>query len=333
MRKKKSAADKLAGYRRPRVMPGTLIYNAKDNTFRARFSRVYKPAGHNFIRAYTVVRSAYWLKYGLLDHNAVTLFDDLNFFCESDMLFTLRGLENTLRRTRRMIRDNLDQLENVELVQTLSLADMHGQPNYYVMCTPYFEDRDALTPSVVKRIRRDGHEPPKTFLVDHLARFKSALATNLAKERRNNPAKFPGQDERTHNWNEILKAFKSDVPTAIEFDRIVFDTTQHFAGGEYRIENFDKLVRYYCTRAKLKYTPRLKELSHNLAAFYERYHRNGAHAPAAPAEPEVSRAELVEMFRDMLSDGKWTPETLTQQFAQSFGAKDWSQILKAVTGK
>jgi len=194
------------------------------------------------------------------------------------------------------------------------------------MCTPLFADRDAITSKVRDRITKAGEALPSTYLVDHVARFRAALDTNLARERRTSPDKFPGQEERTHNWNEVLKAFKEDVPAAIEFDRIVFDTTQHFSGQEYKIENFDKLVRYRCGKINLKYTPRLKELSHHLSAFYERYHRNGGGAAVIEA-PEVSQDELVSMFREMLTSGKWTPETLTQQFAHSFTPKEWKAIL------
>lgn len=343
MREKKSDREKQAGYIRPRVMPGTLIYDAKADTYKARYSHVWKPAGLHFVRAFEVVYSSYWLESDLFDHDTVSLYNVLNYFAESDLLFTQRGLAHALKRSPTTIRGQLDALENCELIHTLSLSDMHGHPNYYVMCTPLFRDRDALTEKVKKRIREAGDELPKTFFVEHVERYRAAVDENLAKQRREDPDKFPDLEERTHRWNEVIKAFGQDVAEAVEFDRIVCDVAMRFTGRQVKLETFDKIVRYYCGRSAYPnlqeyyhaksnspLSRRLKSLAHELRAFYERYWRNGQQVVrGGPAKPKFSLDEQIEIIRGMLEMGS-SKEQVYEQFAESFEPHEWEQIVRVL---
>lgn len=326
---RKTADEKRAGYIRPRIMPGTFVYNEAKDEYKARFSKVYKPAGHNFTRNFVVINSAYWLKYGLLEYADVNLYNALSFFAEADLHFTLDGLAYRCHRGRDHIRASLDCLENVELIYCLTQEDVHGQPNYYVIRTPFFESSKALTKKVKERIVKAGDELPRSFLATNIERLKAAKAENTAKKWRDDPGAYPDAAARTRQWNSIVTAFKGDMQAAVNFDNIVADIITESRGQRHTLEVFEKILRHECSRNQIDLTPRLREQAHGIRAFYDSFQADAPPRAAHHAPVVADDHEQIETFRQMLESG-WTLAQLAKQFSGGFSETEWAKILRSL---
>lgn len=343
---RKSPAEKQNGYIRPHIVPGTLIYDERSDSYKTRFSQVYKPAGLNFVRAYQVIYQSYWLRFQLFarqvndrakthkweecGYDVVNLYNLLNYFGDTDTGFRLRGLCAHAKISRTTLIQYLDILENAELIHRVCLADTLGQPNYYVMRTPLFESPAVLTEKVRARIKRAGEDLPTVFLVDELPRLRRAITENHAKQRRDNPESFPDEAERLSHWTATLRAFDGETRHAMLFDRVVADIAAVYAGRHLPLDAFDKMLKAKCRREGIEVTRRLLELAHHNRAFYESYHFDSRPASGLPTAKKAVLAEAIETFRDLLGDGGYTAHMLHQQFSQSFTDSDWAQIEKAL---
>jgi predicted transcriptional regulator len=321
----KTPAQKQSEYVRPRIVPGTYIFNHDEDALKARFSKVYRPAGLNFTRAFDVVYGAYWRKYKLISFDEVNLYNVLNYLASKDIGFTSRGMVAELGRGATTIQSQLDRLENVELIHRVCISDVHGQPYYFVMKTPLFEDRDALTDKVRARIKRKGEDLPTVFLTDQLPRLREAVRANHARLRINSPELFPDIAESEHNLNSVIRAFEGDIKAAFEFDRIVADAVSQFPGHEISDDGFQRLCEFKSKAAHLPYTKRQRELANMLRDFYQRFQRGTIAAPTAPAKLDVD--EQITMYRQMLAD-RWTLAQLTEQFAPGMKKEEWAKIAR-----
>jgi hypothetical protein len=345
MAQRKTPAEKRNGYIRPHIIPGTLIYDDKTDSYKTRFSQIYKPAGLNFTRAFQVIYQSYWQRFQLFQrevsktakkrrwdecgYDVVNLYNLLNYFADTDTTFRLRGLCAQTKVGHSTLMQYIDILENAELISRVCLADTRGQPNYYVMRTPLFESLASLTDKVKARIRRAGEDLPAVFLVNELPRLRRAVKENLARQRRENPEKFPGEIERESQWTNTLRAFDGEMRPALIFDRIVADIAAGYAGRHLPLEAFDKILSAKCKREGIELTRRLRDQAHNNRAFYESYHVDIRPASGLPTAAKVDLGEYLRTFRDLLDHG-YTPQKLHEQFAQSFTDADWARIEKAL---
>ncbi len=298
---RKSREEKIAGYLRPRTMPGSSVLtklNPHDptdpaRTYKSRFSRVFAPAGHDFIKAWKVVYSSYFLKHGLLTYDDVNLYNLLTYFAETNRSFIVRALCRMTGRTDKTIIASLDRLENCFLIHRLCITDLHGQPYWIVLQTPMFEDKDALTESVKNRLRKAGEPMPTRFLFDQLDTIRKRIEKNTARDSIKNPHKYPDADDRRVQWRALTKQF-GDLESAMMFDDLVADVTAQFRNREMSLDTFDQLVAHALKLRGQKYTTKLRELAHQQRAFYERFNPTFDHNAAPAAAPPTAPAATGE---------------------------------------
>lgn len=337
----KTREERHSGYIRPHIQPGAHLYDQNKNTYKARFSQVYKPAGLDFVKAYDVIYKSYWLKFRLFQrqnvskkwidcgYDAINLYNFLNYLSDNDLRFTLRGLAYNTKQSQAVLVDLLDVLENAELISRVSMADMQGKPKYYVMRTPMFESPESLTDKVKERIKRAGDELPTVFVVDKLAQLARAIKENHAKQRRDHPDEQHTEEARIRRWNALLAAFDGERKTTVIFDRIVADVVALYAGRHLPLDAFDKIIRAKCKKEGIALTPRLRSLANENRAFYESYHKDIRPASGLPTSAGSNLDDHLNMLRDLLDSG-WTAQQIQEQFAQSFNPKDWAKIEKAL---
>lgn len=330
---KQKAEERKARYVSVRMRPGTLVWTTKNNEAeqKARYSKVYKPAGLRFTRNFHVVTLSYWIKYRLINGNDVNLYNLLHVLADKDMAFTIRGLAYHLEKHHTLIRKSLDRLENVNLIHTLKLADVQGQPNYYVICTPLFESPDSLTGSVRDDLQKAGEPMPTIFLITKLEEFSKRLKLNITKDRRDNPANYPNEDQRKKWWKELLREFAGDWKQAISFDNAVADIVSQY-GSNQPLDAFERVLKAKLDKEGLKLTPRWKKVAHEQRAFYDLYQQPKSiwnadepeeHCSELPTIPD----EALYVMRSMIADGRGF-QAIRKQFEGSFSADQWAEIEK-----
>lgn len=248
-----------------------------------RFARCYAPDGHDFTKSFRVMRSAYWFKYNLLDSDAIKVYDHLHWLAEIGKGFIVPELAKQLNMCKAKLRELLDVLENLELIEIIK-SDKPGAPNYYVIKTPYFEAKsleDEKGQTTRKLIYEAGGAFPETTLEEQLPRLIENLKRNFAKIRRDDRKQYPTQKLI---WHSIAKEIGQSA--AATFSNIVHKVLSYLGKRSTAAlatwEIFDNGVKHYCEEKNIQISAKLKNLSRELCLFYENYN-SGEPRQAAPA--------------------------------------------------
>ncbi len=260
------------------------VYDRDSNTYEVRFSEAYRPAGHDYTQSFKVLRLAYWLKYHLLTQADIALYETLQLLCDQGIPFTLDRLAEEMAVGKSTLRQQLDNLENAELLE-IRKSDGQGQPNFYILRTPYFE-RDSIvgdSPAHIgrlNRIERSGGEPPVLFLEDVVDDLRRKIRKNRAKKLRHLAAlkkrspklyrRLAAEiEERRFRFNQIVK--KLGEQGAVDLDAYIWRLSRHGI-GEVETTEFNLMlrerIRGYFGRARVAVDQWLLDAAAGLFYFY-----------------------------------------------------------------
>lgn len=195
----------------PKIL-GSHIYDTDVQEYVVKYSEAYREAGHDFTKSFKVLRLAYLFKYHILTADDIFLYETLQLLYERGIPFSNEGLARELGMGKTTFRQCLDNLQNAELLDIYK-TDGQGQPNYYLLRTPYFEREslDGKSPAQIRRqneICKEGQEVPETFIESHALRLNRQVKKNHVKKLRQiNPEKL----EKRHKslYQKIKSEFES----------------------------------------------------------------------------------------------------------------------------
>ena len=159
-------------------------YVKENENYTGRFSQAYRPEGHPFNQSFKILRSDYWFRYRILDQDDIATYETLQFLCEAEIPFTLSELAKESKCGKATLRKRLDNLENAELLEIV-VSDGQGQPNYYILHTPFFrrhqiEGQRNLTRR--NKILNEYDELPLMFIDDEHTRLLRQVRKNSIKK-------------------------------------------------------------------------------------------------------------------------------------------------------
>jgi hypothetical protein len=318
-----------SNYLQQRAIPGTFVYTHDPNapTYKARFSKIYRPAALNFFKSFEIVYSHYWRQYSILNYQAVNLYQFLTFLAQADQAFTLAGLAVETKQSKRTISSLLDSLENAELLYRFCLVDCQGRPDYLVLRTPLLECPEALTTRKKELIARAGEDLPETFLSTEHDRLKKQIEKNAVRDRRRKNGR--GGEDFKRYWNANLKLFKRDRAAALKFDNLIADLVTQFRGKKITFEAWEKCIAHECKAAGLVCNPQVIAVSHQQRAFYEWFASDAPVKRQKREQYSIAVSTVLPMYRDMLENG-YTLEGLAKQFSSSYPPEIWQEIEKGL---
>lgn len=270
----------------PEKVLGTFFkdFDQQNNVvYKARYSSEYKDEGHDFNKSFKVLRSAYWLKYDIISHLDVSLYETLQFLCEAEIPFSLQILAEKMRIGDATLRKCLDNLENAELLEIVK-SDGQGQPNYYIIRTPFFEKENFKETNKAKVLRKYG-ELPETFLETEIDRLRRQIRKNSARKLRNLARKQnlsnrkkdiqkivkTNKENRLRVWHRIIKTFGNQ--DAVNFDAIVWRLCHNKDLLQIHGRDFDaafkRFLKFEFEKARMTWNEFYLDLAQELRAFYD----------------------------------------------------------------
>jgi predicted transcriptional regulator len=296
--RKKSSAPKILG-------------QFEKQTYKAKFSEAYQPAGHNYTQAFKVLRTAYWLKYNLLTKDDIFVYETLQLLCEMEIPFCLEVLAEKCSIGDATLRKCLDNLENADLLEIYK-TDGQGTPNYYILRTPYFEresieltDDENKNKSILKRhadIEASGGEIPETFLEDELPRLEKQIKTNragrlrnLAKRKFKKSKLYKNFTARLQNkkisWYRLVSRLGSNSKAAT-VENIIYGLSKSIPPTDSNYSIFGQRFKESLQAVGIGYTSELLEDAKSLVAFFDRHrrHKKGENATAPRIKPSAKKS-------------------------------------------
>lgn len=322
----------------PEKVLGTFFKDFDKNNnvvYKARYSSEYKDEGHDFNKSFKVLRSAYWLKYDLISHLDISIYETLQFLCESEIPFSLQILADRLKIGDSTLRKCLDNLENAELLEIVK-SDGQGNPNYYIIRTPFFE-RENFKETTKAKVLRNYGELPETFLESEIDRLRRKIRKNSARKlrdiaRKQNLAKRKADIQkivrenkinRLRVWHRIIKQFGNQ--DAVNFDTIVWRLCHNVQLLQIHGREFDaafkRHLKFELEKARIRWNEFYFDLAQELRAFYDarlNVKREAKATEPTPRpdsyedEPTPETANPAQMLRHFLTE-KRLKRTLPQK--------------------
>lgn len=296
-----------------------------DSTYTARFSVLFQPFEHNYTPGFDVLKLAYWLKYGILEYFDVSIYELIYFFCKTKTPFSLEILAERLKVGNTTLRQSLDNLENAELLEVVSIIDEYGKHNSYILKTPYFERESidytrAKTPAQDKAARAKrarfatAEKPlPTEFLDDHAGRLLRQVRKNHVGKRRRMIAdrkqkiacKYPDylaalreeSSDRSLLWKQVSRTLPEH---AASFNEFIYQQTPDIAAEPTNAGRWSKIrekVKSFCESFALKYDDVwFPEIGRKLFEFFRRRLRlpDVSAPPSAQPQPTDDQPETTD---------------------------------------
>ena len=310
----------------PEKVLGTFIKQTGENNnvvYKARYSAEYKDEGHDYNKSFKVLRAAYWLKYDLLNHFDVSLYETLQFLCEAEIPFSLEILAERLKIGDATLRKCLDNLVNAELLEIVR-SDGQGNPNYYIIRTPYFE-QENFKDSNKSRYFNAYKDLPETFLETEVERLRRQIRKNTARKLRDIARKKnlsnrksiiqkivnEAKQNKARLWHQIVKKFGSQ--DAVNFDSIVWTLCHdknllQIHGSEFNAA-FKRFLKVELEKARIRWNESYFGYANELRAFYDA-RLNVKHPEKAETKPVQTFPESIAADTATNGDNKHTIQML-----------------------